>query len=590
MGNHAAMTRRLTAFLMMLVVLVGALGWRLVDYQVVRAEEIQEKSIERRSVTQTLTALRGDILDSTGEVLARTVFRYDINAAPKNVGPVYRTVDGERTQWSVEAIAMELAPLVGLSLEELLARLEGDSEYSNLAKKVDAATYNKIRDLGIPWIYEDKFADRLYPNGAVAGNVLGFVGSDGTPLAGLERQYNTCLAGIDGQETFERSAEGVRIPTSNVTTQPTQDGGTLNLTIDSNLQFFAQQVLADTVAQLEAEWASAIVVEVETGKILAAAEAPTVDPNDPAATDSDNRGSKIFQFAFEPGSIMKAVSTAIVLDTGTADEYDTVEAPDRLKLEYGESIKDSFDHDTYELSLAGVLRYSSNTGIYGFGMQVDEEVRYDYLRNFGFGQTSALNFEGESSGILKPIEDWWYSDKYTHLFGQGVAVTSLQMAYAYQAIANGGVRLDPLLVESCTAPDGSIRYAPTQGSTRVLSEASADLNLQLMEKVVEFGGVGKTAAITDYRVAGKTGTAEIREGEGYGDNYAISFYGIAPVENPQFVVGVTIYKPKGVTNSSKATPPFKAIMQQALKHYRVPPSTTVSRFDIPSNKFGQPGA
>ncbi|MEL0319325.1 MAG: penicillin-binding protein 2, partial [Aquiluna sp.] len=193
-------------------------------------------------------------------------------------GPVYRTVDGERTQWSVEAIAMELAPLVGLSLEELLARLEGDSEYSNLAKKVDAATYNKIRDLGIPWIYEDKFADRLYPNGAVAGNVLGFVGSDGTPLAGLERQYNTCLAGIDGQETFERSAEGVRIPTSNVTTQPTQDGGTLNLTIDSNLQFFAQQVLADTVAQLEAEWASAIVVEVETGKILAAAEAPTVDP------------------------------------------------------------------------------------------------------------------------------------------------------------------------------------------------------------------------------------------------------------------------------------------------------------------------
>ncbi|NCV98759.1 MAG: hypothetical protein EBW31_04485, partial [Actinobacteria bacterium] len=359
MGTHAKLTSRLTAFVLLLFVLVGALGWRLVDFQVVRAEEIQEKSLERRSVTQTLTALRGDILDSSGQVLARTVFRYDVNAAPKNVGPVFRAEDGVVTEHSVEAIAMELAPLLGLSLEELLPRLEGDSEYANLAKAVDAATYNAIRDLRVPWIYFDQFSDRLYPNGAVAGNLIGFVGSDGTPLAGLERQFNSCLAGVDGQEKYERSAEGVRIPTSNVVTQPTQDGGNLNLTIDSNLQFFAQQVLADTVAELNADWASAIVIEVETGRILAAAEAPTVDPNDPAATDAGNRGSKIMQFAFEPGSIMKAISSAMVLDSGAANEFEIKKAPDRLQLDYGESIKDSFDHDEFDLSLAGVLRYSS---------------------------------------------------------------------------------------------------------------------------------------------------------------------------------------------------------------------------------------
>jgi len=587
MGTHAKLNRRLGAFAVVLFLIVAALGVRLVDFQVVKAAEIQVKSLASRSMTQTLQALRGDILDSSGQVLAKTVFRYDVNAAPKNVGPVFQTIDGVRTERSVDEIALELSQLLGVDYGEIMIRLEGDSEYSNLAKTVNAETYNAIRDLDIPWIFFDQFEDRLYPMGAVAGNVLGFVGSDGTPLAGLERQYNTCLAGVDGQETFERSAEGVRIPTSNQTTQPTEDGGVLNLSIDANLQFFAQQVLADTVNELSARWASAIVVEVETGRILAAAEAPTVDPNDPAAVPAADRGSRIFQAAFEPGSIMKAVSSSMVLDTGTADEYDTVPAPDRMNLDFdNEYIKDSFSHEDFTLSLAGVLRYSSNTGMTNFASQIPRETRYEYLKKFGFGSVSPLRFEGESSGILHPASQW---DEMTNLvttFGQGISVTSLQMAYAYQAIANGGVRLDPILVDSCLAADGSIAYAPNQGSTRVLSTASANLNLELMEKVVEFGGVGKTAAIPGYRVGGKTGTAEIKSGSGYGDEYAISFYGIAPAENPKFVVGVTIYRPEGVSNSSKATPPFKAIMQQALKHYRIPPSTTESR-SIPSDKYGQ---
>jgi cell division protein FtsI (penicillin-binding protein 3) len=441
--------------------------------------------------------------------------------------------------------------------------------------------------LRVPWIFDDRFADRLYPNGAVAGNLLGFVGSDGTPLAGLERQYNTCLAGVDGQETFERGAEGVRIPTSNVTTQPTQHGGTLNLTIDADLQFFAQQVLADTVNDLNADWASAIVIEVATGRILAAAEAPTVDPNAPGSLPPEDRGSRIFQASFEPGSIMKSITSAIVLDTNTADEYDTVNAPDRMALGFNnEFIKDSFDHEDFTLSLGGVLRYSSNTGMTNFGLQVDRDVRGDYLEKFGFGKTSPLLFEGESSGILKPSEQWDRRTDVNTLFGQGMAVTTLQMGFAYQAIANKGVRLDPVLVDSCVGPEGEIVFSPNQGQTRVLSSDAAFLNLELMEKVVEFGGVGKTAGIAGYRVGGKTGTAEISENGVYLDQYAISFYGVAPIENPRFVVGVTIYKPEGVSNSSRATPPFKAIMQQALKHYRVPPSTTESR-NIPSNSNGQ---
>lgn len=589
MGNHASVTRRLSLFALLLVLLVVALSIRLVDFQIVRADEIRTESLESRKETRTLTALRGDILDSNGEVLARTVFRYDINAAPKNVGPVIRYVDGNRTAISVEAAADELSRILGLNSAEVLEKISGDSAYSNLAKKVDATVYNQIRDLDIPWIYWDRFAYRLYPNGAVAGNVLGFLSSDGTALAGLERQYNSCLAGVDGQETYERSAEGVRIPTSNVVTQPTQDGGALNLSIDANLQFFAQQVLAKSVSDLSAEWASAIVVEAKTGRILAAAEAPSVDPNDPGLSDPVDRGSRIMQFAFEPGSVMKAVSTAMILDSKSATIYETVNAPDRLKLKYGESIKDSFSHEPYQLTLAGVLRYSSNTGIYSFGMKVDEKTRFNYLQKFGFGKTTDLNFEGESSGILRPYDEWQYADRYTHLFGQGVAVTPLQMAFAYQAIANEGVRLSPSLVDSCVSPSGETIYAPERTSTRVISKEAANMNLQLMEKVVQYGGVGKLAGIPGYRVAGKTGTAEIREGAGYGERFAISFFGVAPVEDPRFIVGVTIYKPVGETNSVKATGPFKAIMQQALKHYRVPPSTSVPRDDIPSNRFGQTG-
>ena len=587
MGTHAKLSRRLGAFAVFLFLMVAVLGFRLVDFQVVRAAEIQEQSLETRKITQTISSLRGDILDSSGHVLAKTVFRYDVNVAPKHVGPVFQTIDGVRTERSVDDIALDLSQLLGIDYGELVLKLEGDSEYSNLAKTVNAEIYNAIRDMNVPWVFFDQFEDRLYPMGAVAGNILGFVGNDGTPLAGLERQYNTCLAGIDGQETYERSAEGVRIPSSSQTSQPTENGGALNLTIDANLQFFAQQVLADTVNNLSAEWASAIVLEVETGKILAAAEAPTVDPNDPAAVESADRGSRIFQAAFEPGSIMKALSAAMVLDTGTADEYDTVAAPDRMQLDFdNEYIKDSFSHEDFTLSLAGVLRYSSNTGMTTFASQIDRKVRYDYLQKFGFGTVSPLMFEGESSGILHPVSEW---DEMTNLvttFGQGISVTSLQMAYAYQAIANGGVRLDPVLVDSCLNEDGTVAYEPNQQATRVVSTASANLDLELMEKVVEFGGVGKTAAIPGYRVAGKTGTAQLKDGSGYGEEYAISFYGIAPAEDPKFVVGITIYKPEGVSNSSQATPPFKAIMQQALKHYRIPPSTSESR-SVPSNKYGE---
>lgn len=574
--HDAVPKRRLRLIALFFAIAVGLLGARLVEFQVVAADEINQESYAKRAVNMTLGAQRGDIIDANGEILAKTVFRYDVNVAPDIVGPVFRDVSGVKIELSVADVAAELASILEMDISEVFAVLSGEGNYANLKKRVDAESYRAIKELDIPWIFFDSIADRLYPSGAVAGNLIGFIGTDGEPLAGLERQYNTCMAGVDGQESYERSVTGIRIPSSAVTVKQPRQGGDLLLSINSDLQYYAQQVLTDAVTTQNAEYAVAVVVEVETGRLLAAAEAPSVDPNDFQAVPDSSRGSRVFQATYEPGSTMKAVSAAIAIDTGTADAYTQIVAEDSYQLSFGETIDDSFNHPPRNLTLAGVLAISSNVGITKIGENIAKDLRYGYMLDFGFGSKTSLNFEGESVGQLQPAKDWDGMTERTVLFGQGIAVTPIQMAYAYQAIANDGVRLDPILVEGCQLEDGSVTMVPDQQATKVVSPDSARLTVDMLEKVVEIGGVGKTAAIGGYRVAGKTGTAQIATNGIYGSKFAISFFGMAPAEDPKYVVAVMIYEPEGASNSAGATPVFKAIMAQTLRHHRVPPSTTAS--------------
>lgn len=577
--NPNRFMRRIAGLVFIAALVISLIGIRLVDFQVVNADSLRDVSYERRAVTRTVPALRGDIVDANGDVLARTIDRYDVNVAPARVGDIYRRdAAGNRVLISQAQLFEEIAAILDIEPSEVAQKSEGDSQYANVAKRVDSSVYTRLKALDIPWLYFDTHVDRLYPNGAVAGNLIGFVGSDGTPLEGLERQYNSCLAGVDGQETYERSVDGVRIPSSNVTTQPAQQGGVLHLTVDVNLQFFAQQVIAEAVSNNNAEWGEAIVLEVETGRIVVAAEAPSVDPNNPSAVDEADRSARIFRTAIEPGSTMKSLTAAMLIDQGLADETSTIKSPDEIELPWGDTIEDSFRHDTYLLGLAGVLAISSNTAISTWGVQIPRQERYDYLRKFGFGEQSAVRFQGESSGILNPASEWDEMTNYTTTFGQGVSVTMVQMASAYQALANNGVRTAPILVAGCEKADGSFIAAAEQEKTKVLSESAADLAIEMMEEVVEEGSIGKLATISGYRVAAKTGTAQIaRSSGGYESRYAISFFGMAPAENPKYVVGVTLYRPAGVVNSAPTAAPFKSIMQQVLKHFRVPPSTEKSR-------------
>jgi len=570
MRNNSPAKRRLGRLMIgMFLIAVMCVG-RLIQYQVFEASAINAVSFDKRAVHHTIPAVRGDIIDANGVVLATTVIRYDVNAAPDIVKPVTRIVDGQAVTRTPSDIAAELSPILGMPAADILLKITGTSKYANIKKKVSATDWRLIEKLDIPWIFSDKVPVRVYPNGAIAGNLIGFLGSDGTPLAGLERTMNECLAGVDGEETYESGGDGIKIPASTVTTRKARNGSTVVVTIHNDLQYAAQQIMTNYVKSERADWGSAVVVEAKTGKILTAAEYPSVDPNVFFDSDAADRGSRIFQSTFEPGSTMKTMAAATAIDVGEATPATQVKAPQTLHLPWGDTISDSHAHPTQKLTLTGVLRDSSNTGIVQIVKGVPAKTRYDYLKKFGIGSKTAVGFEGESGGIMSPPSQW---DKLTNLvtmFGQGLAVTPIQTAYFYQTIANGGTRLPAQLVAGCKGADGKLVAPALPAPTQVLSPASARSTVDMLEKVVEQGGIGRTAGIPGWRIGGKSGTAQLREGKGYGYLHAISFIGMAPAEDPQYVLAVTIYKPRTVSNSIGATPPFKEIMNQILRTFSVP--------------------
>jgi cell division protein FtsI (penicillin-binding protein 3) len=274
---------------------------------------------------------------------------------------------------------------------------------------------------------------------------------------------------------------------------------------------------------------------------------------------------------------LKTLAVATALDVGKATPLSQVVAPYSLRMPWGQNINDSHKHPPEKLTFTGVLAESSNTGLVQLGGKVDSKTRYEYMQKFGLGSKSGVNFEGESSGLLADYTKWDRMTDQTVMFGQGVSLTPIQTADVYQTIANKGVRLSPVLVEGCQDRNGNLTRTAVEPPVRVISEKTAADTMDMLEKVVEQGSIGKTARIQGYRIGGKTGTAQIAEGKGYGRLFAVSFVGVAPAENPRYVVAVTAFKSRNISNSLGATPGFVAIMKQVLKTYTVPPTTTKSK-------------
>ncbi|MEQ1735642.1 MAG: penicillin-binding protein 2 [Rhodoglobus sp.] len=541
---------------------------RLVDIQLVQAAELNAQSLSKRAQELVTYGTRGEIVDAHGAVLAASVERYDITASPANA------LKRNDAATSVPEALAKIALLTAQDPATLMATLTADpaSDFAYLAKGVTLDVFDAVRELDIPWVYFELRPSRTYPNGAIAGNLVGFLGTDG-PGAGLELSKDECLASDNGTASYEKGEDGVQLPGSLVTAVAPKDGGMLQLTIDRDLQFYVQQRIAQTYNDLGAEWATAVVMRVSDGHLMAVADYPSVDPNNVDGVPNTAFGSRAFSWAYEPGSTMKAVAAASLLDAGVISQTTPIVAPGRLYLSDGGFIKDSFAHDNLNYTLAGALVYSSNTAMSLFSNLLSAQRRYDYITSFGFNSETEVGFTGESEGLVHPADEWDERTNFAVQFGQGLSVTSVQMASAYQAIANDGVRMPVTLVQSCTWPDGTITDQPSTAGTRVVSQSAAEQTMQMLEQVVTQGWASADLTIGGYRVAAKSGTAEVAENGVYGDKAVISYAGMAPAENPQYVVVVTAGIPSSIYSSGAIATTFHDVMAQTLTQYRVTPST-----------------
>ncbi|MEU2871247.1 penicillin-binding protein 2 [Streptomyces olivoreticuli] len=583
---------RLVGFGLTLVLLVFTV--RLLQVQAVDASAYAARANVNRYIPVTLAAERGTITDRTGVDLATTVDAYDITAAPDLLTPERIKADG-----AARKAAGLLAPVLDERPAVLEQKLTANprSKYVVLARQQSPQVWNRIKELKktsaqkaakkkgadvLAGINREPHSKRVYPNGDLAAGILGFVNSEGRGGGGVEAQLDKALAGRDGKLVYAQSG-GRQVPTGDVKEQPAVPGSDIELTIDRDIQWAAQNAITQQVQESQADRGYVVVQDTRTGEVLAMANAPGYDPNDLAHADSGALGNAALQDAYEPGSVSKVMTMAAALEEGKATPETRVEVPNRL-LRADRSFADDIDHATWHLTLNGVLAKSSNIGTIlaaerlGATRPQANEVLDSYLRKFGIGAPTGLGFPGETPGILAKPGKWSESQQYTIPFGQGLSLNAVQAASVYSTIAGGGQRVQPTLVRGTKGPDGRFAPAPAPQRTRVVSEKTArELSTMLESVVDDREGTGTKAKIPGYRVAGKTGTSNrVDPHTGRYHGYTASFAGFAPADQPRITVYCAIQNPtKGSYFGGQICGPvFKQVMEFALKTLQVPPSGT----------------
>ncbi|MGW0421197.1 penicillin-binding transpeptidase domain-containing protein [Streptomyces sp. NPDC003015] len=577
-----------------LTLVLAAFVVRLLQVQAVDASTYAAKAEQNRYVGYTLAAERGGITDRSGVALATSEDAYDITADPTLFTRKQLKIDD-----GPEQAAALLAPILGQDQETILDKLRPKDKklrYVLLANRQTPQVWKQIKDLKsalatksatdpgtvnvLGGVLSVPTTKRVYPNGDLAAGILGWVNADGKGGGGVEQQLNSLLAGKDGKVRYAQSG-GRQVPTVGSTETPAVPGSDVELTIDRDIQWAAQQAITDQVKESKADRGYVIVQDTRTGEVLAMANSPGFDPNDLSKARSVNMGNAALQDAYEPGSTAKVMSMAAVLEQGVATPLTHVIVPNRLHR--GDRLfKDDIDHETWYLTLNGVLAKSSNigtilaTGQLGKSQAQANQVLYSYLRKFGLGRYSGLDFPGETPGILAKPADWSTSQQYTIPFGQGVSLNAMQAASVYSTIANGGVRVEPTLVRGTKGPDGRFTPAAKPKETRVVSAKTAKTLARMLESVVDDEeGTGTKARIPGYRVAGKTGTANrVDPATGKYKGYTSSFAGFAPADQPRITVYCAI---QNATSGSYfggqiCGPVYKKVMEFALKTLQVPPT------------------
>ena len=415
---------------------------------------------------------------------------------------------------------------------------------------------------------------REYPSGSLVASLIGFVNRDGKGATGLESSMNSSITGVAGKYSFA-NGYGAEIPGSQSEIIPAQAGTTVRLTIDRDIQWVASKAISDVVKSSRALSGTVIVMDPKTGEILAHATAPTFDPNNTSKVSLVSMRNPSVQDVYEPGSTGKVMTIAAAIEEKKVTPQTVFTIPYALKR----STKVFHDHEkhaTQRLTTSGILAVSSNTGSIQIGELLSNETLYNYLTKFGIGSKTGSGLPGESRGILPKTADWSGTTPPTVAFGQGYSLTALQATSVFATIANNGVRVSPTVIAGTSDSSGNYTPAPGRTSQRVISEQTATAMRIMMESVVSPNGTAPSAAITGYRVAGKTGTAQrIDDTCGCYRGYTASFIGFAPADKPAYVISVTIQDPKGFHwGGYLGGPVFKKVMSFVLQSRQIAPTGT----------------
>lgn len=560
---------RARALFYALLVIASYLLWRLYDVQVVHGASYARQALAQRSDTIEVFARRGSILDRNGNVLARSLPSESVYAVPRDLA-------------QPDVAIAKLEKIVGkLDRPTIAALHDKTSWFAWVARKVPHDVAQRVRALEIGGIAlkEEQTGLRVDPGGKLAATVLGFVGTDENGLDGLEYSQDALLRGRSGSVVEETDEFGRPIPFGRErVVRPAEPGSTIELTLDSYLQFVAARALAKQVSAFHALDGTAIVMDPWTGEVLAMANEPTYDPNHFWKYSSDARRDRAIMDAYEPGSTYKLVTAAAALESHKVTLASRFPAHDVLVVG-GRTIhnaEDGFMAGTGSSeTLAQIIEYSHNVGAAEVGMFIGGKTLYAMERRAGFGTPSGIGLPGENPGIVPAPKDWSASSLATMSFGQGVSVTPLAMARYYCAIANGGLLMEPHILRAVYDQKGKlVRTIRPRVVRRVFSERTAAELRGFLRLVVLHGTGDPTAQIAGYSTAGKTGTAEmVVDGEYRSGYYAASFIGMVPYEHPRYIVYVKVERPIGsYYGSVVAAPAFAEISRDAMLHAGVLPA------------------
>ena len=575
MGNFALSHSRIRLLVLVITVFMLLFGVRLVQVQALQAEDYRLRAVNEMENTRSLLAPRGEITDVNGVAFARSV------AATSIVVDQTQITNPSR-------VASFIAPILGLTVEEVKLSISGDRKWSMVFQNAKPATWQKLNSEIST--YNDKFPamspDRIigfypensyireYPSGSLVASLVGFVNRSGVGATGLESSMNSIISGVEGKYSYA-NGYGAEIPGSQSEIIPAQAGTSVRLTIDRDIQWVASKAISDAVKSSRAISGTVIVMDPATGEILAHATAPTFNPNHTSKVSLVAMRNPSVQDVYEPGSTGKIMTVAAALEEKKITPDTVFTIPYKLKRS-NEVFRDHEKHPTQRLTVSGVLAVSSNTGTIKIGELLPNQVLFDYLSKFGVGVKTGSGLPGESRGILPEVADWSGTTAPTVAFGQGYSLTSMQATSIFATIANNGVRTSPTVIAGTS--DSSGNYTPAQGRTseRVVSIETAKAMRIMMESVVSSAGTAPSAAINGYRVAGKTGTAmRIDDTCGCYRGYTASFIGFAPADKPAYVISVTIQDPKGLHwGGALGGPVFKQVMSFVLQSRHIAPTGT----------------